>query len=123
MRYLFTFILLLIAAQTSNAQILGNYYSQQDTMNITTTPRDEFYSVRWEWCTVYADSGDFYAIWAATSTGAVDTTSFTSKPAVLIRAGDQLFFDSTMKLRRLRVWSRFGTDIIYIIGAKKQAQF
>lgn len=86
-----------------------------------TTAKDSLFNVRWEFVTIWADTGAFYFQASATANGALDTTNFTSRDPILVNSGDRVTFDVT-KLRRLRYWSYIGTVTLNFFGIKKSSQ-
>lgn len=117
-----TLALSLFLVKDCEAQVLGNYYTWQDTMTITTAPIDTLFPIRWEAVTIWADSIDIYCIFGASATG-IDTTGWSSRDPLLIKSGTRAVFGPSLKLRRLKVWARSGTDIINFLGYKRSAQY
>lgn len=116
-------LLFLVIVDGVRAQgLLSNVYLWQHRLSTTTTPQDSTFDVKWEQVSIWSDSLAWYYRSGASSTG-IDTTSWDSRPAIRVSAGDIVMFGPTVKLRRFEWWMDQGTDYINFFGLKRSAQF
>lgn len=100
------------------AQQFGTNYFWSDITLTTTTSIDSFFVTRWENITVYGDTSDFLL-----RIGAPDTTGWSSRPFIKIKAGTSLSFGPATKLKRLEWKTVSGSDVFTMVGYKRTPQF
>lgn len=110
-------LLILISPFPAHSQI-GQFYTWQDTLHVTTASVDTTWSTPWTSVTIWSGTVDCYMVF-----GAPDTSSWSSRIPVKIDAGSALIFGPATKLKRLKVWTRSGEGALYFLGYKSKRQY
>jgi len=109
-------LLVVLLASGANAQI-GQFYTHQDTLHLSSTPVDTLFSVKYQEALIWSyDAAMLFRI------GAPDTNSWSSRVPLKLNAGTFFRVGPATPLQRLEVWTTSGTGTVYILGSKKTRQ-
>lgn len=98
----------------------GNLYLWQHAIAVGTAEQDSAWTGSTEWydVTIYADTVDTWLTF-----GAPDTTSWSSRDAILLKAGTSIYIGPSTRLRRMLFSTVSGSGVFYLVGRKKRAQY
>jgi len=110
-------VLLFVFLPSAHSQI-GQFYTWQDTLHVTTSSIDTVWATPWTSVTLWAATVDCYMVF-----GAPYTSGWSSRIPTKIDAGSALVFGPATKLKRLKVWTRSGEGALYLLGYKSERQY
>ena len=116
MKKLLTIVLVLMAIGLI-AQSLGSRYLWTNKIAVSSSHVDSTFSKRWEYVTIYSDTLDLWL-----KIGAPDTSGWSSRDAIMLKAGTSITFEQPAYLKRLEMWTVSGSGYAYLVGIKTSKQ-